>query len=435
MSTLSRVPVLGAIVLLSTASPAQPAPRMASGDQGNYYPPLILQRSGVVDSDDRGFTKGRDYISIQLVDWYVNQQSNWADDKSVIGTVTVDFGPEKFSFVLGQYLLKHGATTIPQFNDPLVRTHPYVTAPIITVFAKTVDKKTPWGAFAESLKTATFSLANTYIQTAIVGTSGPLLLGPAQTAVSGLQTALNSQPNEKPIFDLSGFSGGIQSEQLSHPVTYILFHRGFVDPTQFQITLGSGATPYPMLGNQPLADGAWMLFRVTRSQVFDGDRPWTSEVTGVTDSLAEAFRAWELSSTNKVEATNALMLTPERGSKSAADRISNLRILINGDTCLTRLDQRFNVARLDAITKIANDALAMDKASDYRTRVNKLEHDLEVSGYPSDPELQAFFEDHPQSGTNISFLVDLSTPVPIMAAQNTYRIVAQKRKLREIHIP
>jgi hypothetical protein len=63
---------------------------------------------------------GQDYVSVDAVTWYVNEESSFFTDRMVSGTPEFRINGNLLSTVLGSYQLKEGHKTAPLFDQPIV---------------------------------------------------------------------------------------------------------------------------------------------------------------------------------------------------------------------------------------------------------------------------------------------------------------------------
>ena len=231
-------------------------------------------------SDTAKLTAGNHYVGVDAVAWFLNRESTWFADRMASGTLKVQLadGRESYEIALGTFELSGGSTIAPVFDKPVIPDRNYRGGVLtFTATLTALRKDNALAALLRSASRASLGVAAGMVATATVAGPAALLAAAGADLIQGVTGLLASGPKREPVFDFSGLEAALRPEQLIGPELYLLFHRGApLDESRLEVRV-TGLSTIPLYGGAPLADGAWLLLRVRRSDEYSGVRPWQDE--------------------------------------------------------------------------------------------------------------------------------------------------------------
>lgn len=319
------------------------------------YQPLVLKLDGKQD-DTVQFKFDENYIRIEEIAWYVNAQGDVLKDRMVSGTVKVQIGSESYESALPMYDLKGGTRTAPLFNRTVLYNRVYPGGDVkMTIFMGGIKKNTALGDLLTNLAKTAVDIGVGKVGTITSIGTNPALAAASQTLSGSIQGLLKTGESQYGIFQQNNGLEYTFKTDLSGSENFLLAYRG--DPLiESQVKIVSvGNTGYEVTVNDtPLAQGAWVLFRITRMDAYNDVRPWTDKARKIKTALDELMDNWRVSAITKAEVVKSLTATTT--SNSTADKLLAIRSEINADLALTASERTKWAGELVSLLLIAQEA-------------------------------------------------------------------------------
>jgi hypothetical protein len=196
------------------------------------------------------------------------------------------------------------------------------------------------------------------IQAEIAGLATMALIAAGSTLTSGAISML-TQPTDKdvPIFESFQVTVDLSSE-FSGLDRYILLHRGDSNIKESELSIiqsNSGAEI--QRNNSFFDDGAWILFRIQKSNRYAGDPlPWFADAEAVKNTIEEQIRLWE-SNSSKADDVKAALVANGKEPATVGDKYIAICRRIQADLVLTKFDRIANAGNIKTYYAAAQEAL------------------------------------------------------------------------------
>lgn len=298
------------------------------------------------------------YVGVDSASWFINKQGNWFKDRTASGTLTISMaeGREEYNIALGIFELDKGARTAPVFDRPVLPDRRYQGGVLtFRVSLTSLNRDTAFASVLKSSASASLNIVGGMVETATAVGPQQVLGAAGGALVRGISEALaNTAPGREPLFSGAGIELSIRAESFSYPEIYVLFHRGGqLDPNLLKTAL-YGQTRIATYDNKPLEDGAWLLLRLRRTEVYSGVRSWFDDERRLRAAFDDLVSDVAYGSRTRAEAL--AQLAPGDGANSTLyDDFVGLRRQIRTDGVLTVSDAK---GRVDELSK-ARSAVAM----------------------------------------------------------------------------
>lgn len=372
-----------------------------------------------VPGDTGRLTARSHYIGVDAVAWFINKSNSWFASRMASGTLNIKLagGLESYQVALGTFALKGGAKTAPVFEKPVLPDRNYRGGAITFAAALAAIKKdTAIAGLLKSAADASLGVAAGMVETATL--AGPTkLLGAAGSDILGGVRALLEHTGEQreALFDFSGLEFTLKPEEILGPRHYLLLHRGtYLDDKKLTVQ-EAGQLQLPFYEGSPLADGAWLLLRIRRSDEYSGVREWF-----------EAARAFRLRVSALVDDVGSGLLSKEDalkdwqsssgGDKTLLDEFVRLRGAISTDGVLTEREALYHIGQLRVRLDTARRAIAEGNRELYYGGVEAFVKSIGLGESPVAPARLALLEE-------ASAVV--STRTDTVAAETLFRRVAR----------
>jgi hypothetical protein len=346
-----------------------------------------------VDADAAKLERGRHYLGVDAVAWFINKQSGWFTDRMASGTleITLAGGLEKYQAALGTFELKGGAMMAPVFESPVLPDRNFVGGPITLNGSLTAIKKdTILAGMLKSAASASLGIVAGMVQTASATGPAKLLAAAGDDLVSGVKKVLSETgAKREALFDFSGLQFSMQPDVLVGREIFILMHRGAaLDEKQLTVK-ASGQLLLPYLGATALGDGAWLLLRLRRSDEYTGVRDWYNPARTLRGKIESLVKDVELGVVAKDDALSQLRPSAT-GSGTIFDDFARLRTIIQNDFVLSERQAGTFVGDLSAVITAAKKAISAHDAAQFTADLSQLRIDL-AQGRPLEGDIGSAF--------------------------------------------
>jgi len=154
----------------------------------------------------------QDYIAVQAVRWYVNDQDDFFTDRLATGTAYIGMAGEKYEVALGTYELEGGSRTAPIFDRSILPLRAYRGGDItINLALGGIEKANFVGGLLNEMAKASLDVVASAVSSASVVSP---LASAGQTLVQGVKNLFVSGKRAKPIFNPQGFEFQLRSDEL-----------------------------------------------------------------------------------------------------------------------------------------------------------------------------------------------------------------------------
>lgn len=337
-----------------------------AGDGDNHR--FIIKEN---DATPSSIQAGVDYIAVDAVSWFVNRQGNFFVDRMVAGSLEFRIHAQDYSTVLGNYILEGGQRTAPIFDRPIVPIVAYHGGDLtLKAFIKGIKQNTAAGTLMKQMAAASLTVVTGAIQVGTGGIATTALIAAGTILGNGAVNMLTAN-DEKAIPIFNPFEVTVKAAQdVTTLNTYILLHRGSNDVDEKLLTVSISAAGTKVKYNgQFFNDGAWILFRISKSATYTGDpRPWKNEVESVKNKIENLIDLWDANAITKDNVISALTPTGQEPT-NVGDSYFASKERIKEDLVLTRKDRITEAGLLRAYYDAAKDAAnSNDPQSFYKWR-------------------------------------------------------------------
>lgn len=341
---------------------------LAKAGEGNPH-----KYTKIVDTSQKApqYEPDKHYIGVDAVVWFVNGQKNFFTERMVAGTIEVTLNGQTFPVVLGQYELKGGQQVAPIFDRALITSVPYRSGNIvINAVIQGNRQNTMAGTLLKQMAAATITAVAGVVSLETGGVGAAALAAAGGVLVKGAQQVL-SDNNDKKVSIFSPFEVTIHpTEELRGAQSYILLHKGTdgLDATKFKIMSEDQGTDV-YYNESPFRDGAWLLIRIRRSDIYIGDpRPWLSDVDNVKSDFDQLIDSWQNGQLT-VEEVKKNLVKSENETPTVADKVGIVSRRIRADNALILTDRRKYAGVLRAYLQSAIAAAAANDPKKYTEAV------------------------------------------------------------------
>jgi hypothetical protein len=281
---------------------------------------------------------GEDYLAVQAVQWYVNEQDGFLNDRLATGTAQIGIGDERYDVALGTYRLERGNRTAPIFDRSILPLRAYRGGDVtIRLNLAGIERANFVGGLLNEMAEASLDVVAGAVSAATVTGPAQALTAAGQTLVTGVKALFASGDKTRTIFDPQGFEFALRPDELNFKEVYILAHRGR-QLTKLTVSKDDGGGHDVMVDGQPLGDGAWVLLRFWRSDRYAGPaRPWVDSARAARDAIDHVLDELRLGAIEKEEAIRRLR--PSGGQPpNEGDNVMAAVSLIAADYALTETE-------------------------------------------------------------------------------------------------
>jgi hypothetical protein len=364
-----------------------------SAGKGEHH--IYRIKTSADDTKDKGLEAEKHYLGIDAVAWFINKESSWFSSRMASGTldITLAGGLERYQAALGVFDLAGGAKTAPVFDRPILPDRRYRGGPIVVSASLSGAKKdTALSSMLKSAAGASLGVLSGMVQTATIVGPAKLLEAAGQDLVSGVKKVLSeSAEKREPLFDFAGLELSIQPGELGHDETYFLFHRG-TELNSNKLTVDrNGQLFVPVLGSQPLDDGAWLLLRFRKSTEYSGVREWFDVATRWRNKLAALVDDVGFKIVSKDAALKRLRPTTS-GDQTLFDEYSQLRTMVITDGVLTEAEASTRAGLLRAALQATVNAVQSDAPRHLTAHLKVLRDELMSGKTPGGEAGVAFLD-------------------------------------------
>jgi hypothetical protein len=336
--------------------------KAGAGDHNVYYP---LKAHDVNPADTAPFEARKQYIGIDAVRWYLNEQGNLFHNRMASGTFEISLENETYSGGLGTYELKGQARTAPVFDLPILNNRVFRGGRIsIKVYVKAIEDDTLLGSLLRDMSKASIGVLSGAISAATA--TGPLaaLLTISGNLVAGVKKILEEGSRPVTVLEPSGVSLNVPLTELKGAQNYVLIHRGAVLKQAGLEVTQQGAVVDVLYEGQPLQDGAWILLRLRREDSYGDPRPWDKAAEEAREAIDGLLDSVRLGSASPDSAQKALSPgTP--GSPSVYDKVMSVVNQVRADYALAEREAIKIAGGLIGLLGVAKKAIKGNEVSIY----------------------------------------------------------------------
>jgi hypothetical protein len=344
-------------------------------------------------ADNIKLTANKHYVGIDAVAWYINKSSGWFTDRLASGTLELRLasGLEKYQAALGTFELKDGAKVAPVFDRPVLPDRNYVGGTLgLNASLTAIKNDTVVGGMLKSAAAASLGVVAGMVQTASLAGPAKILASAGEDLIGGVKRVLtDTAANREPLFDFSGLDYTLQPDVVTAPKVYLLLHRGAALNEAELSVKQSGLMVLPYSGGQMLDDGAWLLLRLRRSDVYSGVRDWFDKARALRGKIDSLVSDVDNDVTPKADALKRLQPSGT-GDATIFDEFAQLRSIIINDGVLSESEASVNVAQLAAVIAAARKAIAAHSAEQFKIAVVDLRNGLRRGVSVKGPIAKAF---------------------------------------------
>lgn len=350
------------------------------------YEPRALKLEGT-PADVTPILARKHYLRIEVPKWFVNNKSDFMNDKIVSGTVEIKIGDENYNAILGTFPLSGDNRTSPVFDRALVDNRVYNGGDLtIKVFIKGIKKDTVMGGLLKNLADSALNVAVGQVATMTGFGAVPALNEASKTLTAGVKETLNKGESQYGIFEESG---GLEKTFRKADLatwgneTFWLAYRGDTLSGKTVKIIADGQGSYDVqVDNSPLRQGAWVLFRISRESAYGNYRPWMPRAEQARNDLTTLMENWKLKGKTQAEVKTELGATLK--GDHVTDRILALRSVIESDTVLSLTEQGLEKTKLLTLLGLAIAATEkVDGYDEYFANVKKFEDSLIQGSVPT----------------------------------------------------
>jgi hypothetical protein len=352
----------------------------------------------IVLADNPGkpaLTPRKHYLGVDAVAWYINRESSFFADRMASGTlqITLSSGLEQYQAALGTFELKGGSKTAPVFQQPVLPDRNFLGGPIMLNASLTAIKKdNVLGSLLKSAANASLGIVAGMVQTASLTGPAKLLSAAGDELVSGVKKILSdTAPKREPLFDFSGLQYSLKPGELVGDQIYLLLHRGAPLDESALTVKNTGQLELPYLGGNVVDDGAWLLLKLRRGDVFSGVREWFTQTRALRSEIDALVADVAAGVIPKVEALKQFNLSTS-GSTTLYDKFAKLRTVIQNDGVLTELEAGTFVGELSGSLAAAKAAISKTSGETFNLSLAQFHNDLVAGEKPTGPVADAFVD-------------------------------------------
>jgi hypothetical protein len=328
-----------------------------AGKGGHRYHKLYHES----DSKSGGELKEREhYLGLDAVRWYVNEQGHVLSKKMASGTVKLSLGEEEYVAGLGRYELEGGAYTAPVFNQLILPNRAYTGGQLtVKTYVRVIKSDTLLSKLLKDMAKASVTMIAGAVGAATAAGPLALLLKAGTSFTSGIEDILKQGEKGVTIFDPGGLQVTLSSSDVKRRNTYLLVHRGAeLDGKRLKLWKTAKGMTVSYKGKL-LRDGAWILYRLRRENVYGYYRPWQREARKLRGKLKDLITDLENGLMSREEAIKAL--DPSKKSHpNLASGVIDVRKQIRSDYVFTEKEMNSKAESLVEQLNAARDALKVD---------------------------------------------------------------------------
>lgn len=327
-------------------------------------------------------TRGKHYLGIDAVAWFINKESSYWTDRMASGVLTIELanGDEEYKTALGTYELKGGARFAPVFEKPVLPDRNYRGGKIILRSSLVVLKQdTVLTGILKSASKASLSIVAGMVETATMTGPAQLLGAAGGEIIKGVQDLLAKKGEEQgAVFDFSGLQYGVRPEIIDKKEVYLLLHRG-ADLKESKLSVKQEGQIYlPYYNNAVLKDGAWLMLRIRKNEEYGGVRPWYQSMRNFRTRVKEIVSNVELGVVKKEDGLKQFSPGAD-GDNSLFRSLSELRANVRSDGVLTETQAGIYAAQLNGIYKKGIDAIKISKAEPLDQWVLEIQKSIDMA--------------------------------------------------------
>jgi hypothetical protein len=226
------------------------------------------------------------------------------------------------------------------------------------------------------------------------GVATAAMVAAGTTLTKGAITMLSSNtPKTVPIFD----PYQVQVD-LSAPFTgtekYVLLHKGDPSVKAADLSIVVNADSGEALEHKGVFfdDGAWILFRIRKSEVYSGDpRPWYQEREDVKNSIEDVIERWKAKGATKEDVSIGLVPTGKEPA-TVGDKYVSICHRIRADLVLTTKDRIAAVGDVGTYYSAAQAAVEANDPDKFYELRDKTITNLKNGAAPPE-QIAAFYRD------------------------------------------
>ncbi len=317
-------------------------------------------------TDQNPIIDERHYIGVEALSWYLNKENNFWKKNMATATAVINLNSdEEYNTALGTFALDGGAKIAPFFNQRILKERRYRGDSVAFKVSLSVLKRdTAIGGILKSAASSSLNIVSGMIETATVAGPAKILSSAGGSLVSGIDELLKDK--EIKSSEIFAISNELRSNQILGPETYLLFHRG-ATLDRSKITIDSRIESnsemiIPKYNGSELKDGAWIFFRIRRSNEYPDVRPWFESRKSLKGKVRDVVENWELKLINKETALSKFELS-ESGDETLVDEYVKIRSIIRNDGVLTTKQAVLFLGELKSFVFSGRDAINKDDPS------------------------------------------------------------------------
>lgn len=303
------------------------------------------------DSKGRGHLEvDKHYLGVDAVRWYVNKKGGFFSKRMASGTVKLSLGKEEYVVGLGRYELGSGAYTAPVFNQLILPNRAYRGGQLtVRTFVRAIKTDTLLSKLLKDMAKASVTMIAGAVGAATATGPLPLLLKAGMSFTDGIEDILKKGKKGETVFDPGGLQVTLSKSQVKRRTTYLLIHRGAeLDSKSLKLWKTQKGMTVRYRGKL-LRDGAWILYRLRRENVYGYHRPWQREAGKLRGKLKDLISDWKSRRMSQNTARNS--------QRKLARGVLDVRDQIRSDYVLTEKEMNSKVKSLLDRLQAARDAL------------------------------------------------------------------------------
>jgi len=310
-------------------------------------------------TDQEPLKAEKHYIGIEALSWFVNRESSWLKKRSGTGTVKITVnGDEEYNAALGTFELDDGAKVAPIFNKRILKERSYWGDDVSFVVNLSMLKRdSAIGGILKSAASSSLDIVSGMVETATAIGPAKILASAGASLITGVNELLNDDGVKADSFFT--IEDALTADRIKGKETYLLFHRGAnLEESLIKID-NTAEMAFPSYNGNRLTDGAWILFRIKRSDEYPDIRPWFETRKKLKGRVIDHISNFEDGIIDKESALEQF-LPSDTGDETIVDEYFKLRTAIRNDGVLTVKQESLFISELRKFVFSARKAIDND---------------------------------------------------------------------------
>lgn len=332
---------------------------------------------------DDPLTEDKHYIRVDVVSWFVNEQSNWRNKFSASADLRIGMLEGRLEYLvgLGVFNLSGGTRFAPGFDQAVLPWRSYPGGDIkITARLNVTEKNTTVTTLLQNSMNVSLGLVAGMVQTATqVGSD--ILMKTGGELIKGVREVLMQQKGLNNIFQENGIQAAIDKAEFTGDYMYILLHRGSdLDKSQIEIkTEHNGFEAVPVMKStegvptEILIDGAWILLSLRKSDTYQSVRDWKERKRSFFAKIKEVVNDVEVNRIAKDEGLKKL--EPNDDESSIMGEYFLLRAIILTDGVINQNQADNEVRELRKYIQDAKNAITGHETAQFQVAIRRVEQE------------------------------------------------------------